>query len=117
MAEINVTEGSFGKGLGAVYSDYMSIPAKVSTKGHEKIKLSTIKSVKTLKMEEKRRWGRAAALGATGGVLFGPVGLVGGALLGGNKTVVKFEVVLKDGKKFKATADSIIFQKFLKYAK
>lgn len=47
----------------------------------------------------------AAGWGAAGALLFGPLGALGGALLGGRGKRVAFACFLKDGRKFLATTD------------
>jgi hypothetical protein len=44
-------------------------------------------------------------MAAVGSLVLGPVGLVGGALAGGNKKRIMFTLTLKDGRRMLATAD------------
>ena len=68
-----------------------------------------IRSVDLIKEENKKEFLGSATAGAIGGLLLGPVGLVAGALAGGNKNEVTFIGYLNDGKKFMATTDRKTF--------
>jgi len=48
-----------------------------------------------------------------GALALGPVGLLAGVILGGNKKEVTFVARLKDGRKFLATVDSKTYAKIL----
>jgi hypothetical protein len=71
----------------------------------KKVSLQTEESVK--KLPEMAAWGLAGSL------VLGPLGLVAGALMGGNKKEVCALCELKDGRKFLATMDSKIYQEIL----
>jgi hypothetical protein len=49
--------------------------------------------------------GERPAVAAVGSLVLGPVGLVGGALAGGNKKRITFTLTLKDGRRMLAAAD------------
>ncbi|RRQ22901.1 hypothetical protein D6C00_13845 [Thiohalobacter thiocyanaticus] len=51
--------------------------------------------------------------GVAGAVLLGPVGAIGGLLIGGNGKQVTVSCSLKDGRRFLATTDSKTYQKLL----
>jgi hypothetical protein len=79
---------------------------QIQMHGHIKsIALQTEESIK--KLPEMAAWGVA------GSVLLGPVGLLAGVMLGGNKKQVCALCELKDGRKFLATMDSKIYQELL----
>jgi len=48
---------------------------------------------------------RTVGMAAVGSLVLGPVGLVGGALAGGNKKRIMFTLTLKDGRRMLAAAD------------
>ncbi|MGH1595477.1 hypothetical protein ACRBEJ_15935 [Yersinia proxima] len=56
-----------------------------------------------------KKVGGTIGWGVIGGVLAGPVGILAGALLGGNKKEITFVAELDDGRKFMATTDSKSF--------
>lgn len=83
-------------------------------KQDQSVKLNgNIERVETITEENKKKFLGAAGWGLVGGALFGPVGLLAGALAGGNKKEVAFAVYLKDGRKFLAKADPGTYQKIV----
>lgn len=74
-----------------------------------------IQSVELLTEESKKKFLGSAGLGIAGGLLLGPLGLLAGALAGGNKKEICFACHLKDGKKFMAVTDSKVYQKLSSY--
>ena len=54
--------------------------------------------------------GATAAWATVGALAFGPLGLLGGFLLGGKKKTVCFAVTLKDGRRFLAECDQASFK-------
>ena len=56
--------------------------------------------------DSKKSLGSAVARGAVGGVLLGPVGMVGGAISGKNKAKTTFTVVYKSGRREVITVDN-----------
>ena len=69
--------------------------------------------VGALNEEEVKKPAGTAGWSLAGGVLLGPLGLLGGALLGGNKTEVPFAAYLKDGRKFMGVTDAKTWKKLL----
>lgn len=76
-----------------------------------KLNKANIDKVEIITEESKKRFMHSFGLGAVGGLLLGPLGLLAGVLAGGNKKEVCFACYMKDGKKFMAVADSKIYQK------
>lgn len=70
-----------------------------------------VESLEQLTEEKVKKLAGTAGWGAAGAVLLGPVGAIGGILLGGNKKEVAFAAYLKDGRKFMATTDGKTWQK------
>lgn len=70
--------------------------------------------VKTLDIASEdsvKKVGGSIGWGVVGGALAGPVGLLAGVILGGNKKDVTFVAELYDGRKFMGTVDSKTFTK------
>ena len=63
--------------------------------------------------ENKKKFLSSAGWGLVGAALFGPVGLLAGALAGGNRKEIAFAVYLKDGRKFLAVADPKTYQQIV----
>lgn len=63
--------------------------------------------------ENKKSFVGAAGLGLVGAAALGPLGLIAGALAGGNKKEVCFLAYLKDGRKFMAVADNGTYQEIV----
>jgi hypothetical protein len=69
--------------------------------------------IEIINEESKKKFIGTAAWGAVGAAVFGPLGLLAGALAGGNKKEVAFAAFLKDGRKFMAISDSKTVNKIL----
>jgi hypothetical protein len=72
-----------------------------------------LESVESLNEEKVKKLAGTAGWAAAGGVMLGPLGLLGGAIFGGNRTEVAFAAYLKDGRKFMATTDAKTWKKLL----
>lgn len=72
-----------------------------------------VESIEQLTEEKVKKLAGTAAWGVAGAVLLGPLGAIGGMLVGGNKTEIAFACHLKDGQKFMATTDSKTWQKIM----
>lgn len=119
MASIKIVAGDLDKGSWA-YSGSFGVHTlrKPSTAKHlilgETINLSIeLESVELLDEEKVKRLAGTAGWGIAGAVLFGPLGAIGGILLGGNKKEVAFSAYLKDGRKFMATTDGGTWKKIM----
>ena len=69
--------------------------------------------------DSKKSLGSAIVRGTVGGALLGPVGLVGGAISGKNKSETTFTIVYKSGRRKIETVknDSEEFKEYAKYVK
>jgi hypothetical protein len=76
----------------------------------EKIPLTEIQDLEVASEESGKRIGGAVGLGAVGGVLLGPVGLLAGLLAGGPGKDVTVICKLKDARNFMATAPSKVYR-------
>jgi len=119
MATIKVTAGDLYKAkwsyTGMLGSSLMTIP---STPEHvwkgESVNLDTeIESIEQLDEEKVKKLAGTAAWGLAGAALLGPLGAIGGMLIGGNKKEVAFVCNLKDGRKFMAITDGKTWQKIM----
>lgn len=72
---------------------------------------STVADFSVASEESAKKFVRAAGLGIAGGLLLGPVGMVAGALAGGNKKTVTFVLELRDGRRLLATVDRKTYTK------
>lgn len=111
MQPIEIIKGDFGKGKGFVKDSSLFVPSKKNKGQNEEIKFKEIKKVEIEKMQTKPNLGKSAALAGVGGIALGPLGLVGGALLGGSKVIVTLQIETKKGKKITARADLKTAQK------
>jgi hypothetical protein len=102
MAGFKVHSGDFGSGQGSLLLGQLSLP-------RETVPLSKLQSIAIATQESQKKLLGTAAMGAAGLLLLGPLGAIGGMLLGGNKTNVTFVGTLDDGRSFVATCDVKLF--------
>ena len=119
MATVKVEAGDIDKGAWQ-YSGMFgtSILTRASTKDHpwkgETINLGLeLERTELLDEEKVKKLAGTAGWGVAGAVLLGPIGAIGGMLLGGNKKEVAFAAYLKDGRKFMATTDGGTWKKLM----
>ena len=119
MATVKVEAGDLDKGVWQ-YSGMFgtSILTRASTKDHpwkgETINLGLeLERTELLDEEKVKKLAGTAGWGVAGAVLLGPIGAIGGMLLGGNKKEVAFAAYLKDGRKFMATTDGGTWKKLM----
>lgn len=74
---------------------------------------STLESIEVATEENVKRVGGTAGWAAAGMVFLGPIGLLGGLLLGGKGKDVTFVAEFKDGRKFMATVDQKVYIEIL----
>lgn len=117
MSTIKVVAGDLDAGAWQ-YSGTYSIMSRTSTVKHMwageryDIRLDVV-SIEPLTEEKVKKLGGTAAWGIAGAALLGPLGAIGGMLIGGNKTQIGFICHMKDGRKFVATTDSKTWQKII----
>ena len=119
MATVKVEAGHIDKGAWQ-YSGMFgtSILTRASTKDHpwkgETINHGLeLERTELLDEEKVKKLAGTAGWGVAGAVLLGPIGAIGGMLLGGNKKEVAFAAYLKDGRKFMATTDGGTWKKLM----
>ena len=109
MSKINVLAGDFQKGKQSSFQNDTFYLA--NGENTEEIFPEMVENVEFANEENVKRLGRTVTWGLVGGALLGPVGLLGGLVVGGRGTDVTFIAKLKDGRKFLATTDSKTFTK------
>lgn len=115
MSTVKVLAGDLDKGN---WSFGFNTISKASTAAHPfkgetislRLQLETVQSVDE---ENVKKLAGTAAWATLGAVALGPIGAVGGLLLGGNKKEVAFVAKLKDGRKFMATTDGKTWKKLM----
>lgn len=119
MAKIKVEAGDIDKGSWTFSGMFgTAVMSRTSTSAHpwkgESINLSLeLESVDLLDEEKVKKLAGTAGWGVAGAVLLGPLGAVGGILLGGNKKEIAFAAYLKDGRKFMAITDGGTWKKLM----
>lgn len=119
MATIKVVAGDLDKGtwqfvgIFGACSMTRASTSKSLWKGETYDLKTDVESVEQLTEEKVKQVAATAAWGVAGAVILGPLGAIGGMLVGGNKTEVAFVCNLKDGRKFMATTDSKTWQKIM----
>ncbi|RUO48972.1 hypothetical protein [Pseudidiomarina donghaiensis] len=112
MAKIQIHAGDLDHGAWQFSSLLgVAIMTRASTASHlfkgETYNFGTdFERVELLSEEQVKKLAGTAGWGLAGAVLLGPIGAIGGMLLGGNKKEVVIACYLKDGRKFMATTDS-----------
>lgn len=77
----------------------------------EAVHASKFVTLEAASEDSVKKVGGAIGWGVVGGAIAGPLGLIAGALLGGNKKDVTFVAEIDDGRKFMGTIDSKSFIK------
>lgn len=107
--------GSFRAGSGSVMLGSIVLP-KEHGFGSEAISTTELLNVEVVTQQNVKSIGRALGMGGGGALLLGPVGFLGGLILGGNKSEVTFAGQFRDGRSFIATADHKLFAKLQGFA-
>ena len=115
MAKIKVFAGDLEHGAWSIIGGTTIFK---TTKSHpwkgEKVDIKAeAGSVEQLSEEGVKKLAGTAGWGIAGAVLLGPLGAIGGMLVGGNKKEVAFVCHLHDGRKFMATTDGKSWQKIV----
>lgn len=119
MASIKVEAGDLDKGAWQFTGLFGSaLMTKPTTKAHpwkgESVNLGAdLERAELLDGESVKKLAGTAGWGIAGAVLLGPLGAIGGILLGGNKKEVAFAAYLKDGRKFMGVTDGGTWKKIM----
>jgi len=104
MDTFTVLAGDFRKGSATLAGRTLRLPPS------ESVHAAEIASLEAVGQASGKSFGGSAAAGLAGGLLLGPVGLVAGALAGGNKNAVTFQLTLRDGRRVLGSAKPAAFQ-------
>lgn len=113
MSKIKVIAGDLATGTYDVPHDLLGREI-VMRKQFSFDKLDLVKEIERVELqteESVKRLAGTAGWGIAGMAIFGPLGAIGGMLIGGKDKNVCFAVYLKDGRKFLATTDGKTYQK------
>lgn len=107
MSKVKIVAGDLDHGSWMLSSGFIS---KASTPDHlwkgERYHFKyDMEDVDLIDQENITNIKGSAAWGIAGAALFGPLGAIGGIVLGGKKTEVAFSATLKDGRKFMGVTD------------
>ena len=94
-------KGDHGQFIGGSF--FLGVPGKFRP---QQIPIADVEELNIATEENVKRLGGAVGWGVAGGLLFGPVGLLAGLMMGGRKKLITFVCKFKDGRKFLGTADS-----------
>jgi len=110
MATINVLAGDIQKGewVFLVPAGMMKVPV-----GTQYFFGIHVEQVELVNEDKVKKLAGTAGWGFAGAVLLGPIGAIGGMLIGGNKKEVVFAGQFKDGRKFLAKTDGKTWSKII----
>ena len=118
MAKVKVVAGDIENGAWN-FADVFGACAIVKTKKGHMFKTESIdfikdvKSVELVDEENVSKLSSIAGFGAAGALLLGPLGAIGGMLLGSSRKEVAFVAYLQSGTKFMATTDGKTWKKIM----
>jgi hypothetical protein len=112
MAKINVLAGDVQGGSWAIDRGFLGGSLRMrKSLGMETVVLKgNLEKVEIQTEENVKKLGGTAGWGLAGMVALGPLGAVGGMLIGGRGKEILFSALLKDGRKFLATTDAKTFK-------
>jgi len=119
MAKIKVQAGDLDKGTWQFTGMFgNAIMTRASTTAHmwkgETYNFNTdVKNVELIDEDNVKKLAGTAGWGLAGAALLGPLGAIGGILIGGNKKEIAFVCHLNNGKKFMATTDGKSWKKIM----
>lgn len=111
MAKVKVHAGDWALGGDHMFSFGSFSLRKPGAWLHETVPAARLTRLEVASEESVKRFGGAAGWGAVGALALGPVGLLAGVIMGGNKKDVTFVAEFDDGRKILATTDSKAFTK------
>lgn len=115
FGEFKVLAGDFSKGSGHQVSNRTFLMRRNDRLTRETIYPGQIRTIEVASDEAVKRLGGTLGWGLAGGMVFGPVGLLAGLIAGGRGRDITFICVLKDGRKFMATAPSKVYKDIVSF--
>lgn len=116
MGKIKVVAGDIDQGSWN-YSRLLGAITTCYTKEHpwagETYSFGDMEKVEEMDKEKVKKLSGSLGWGIVGAALFGPLGALGGLLLGGHKEEVVFCASLKNGKQFLAVTDGKTWKKIM----
>ncbi len=109
MAKLTVHAGDWPKGGQHAFMFGSFSLVKAGKFMPETIPASDLVEIDVASEEAVKKIGGAVGWGAVGALALGPVGLLAGLLIGGNKKEVTFVAKFRDGRKILATVESKAF--------
>ncbi len=111
MSKVTVHAGDWAKGGSHAFDFGVFSLRREGAFMAETIHSNQLEEVAIASEESVKKIGGTVGWGAVGALALGPVGLLAGVILGGNKKEVTFVAKFKDGRKMLATTDSKAFTK------
>jgi hypothetical protein len=109
VASFEIHGGSFRKGTGQLLFGILTMPKNGG--GTEDIQATSLMAVEIATQEKQKKLLGTAGGGLIGMAVLGPLGAIGGMLLGGNSSKITFIALLRDNRNFLASCDTNTFAK------
>lgn len=109
FGQFKVIAGDFAKGSGHSFFNKTFQMRRNDRLTKETIYPGQVRTIEIASENSVKRLGGTVGWGLAGGAVFGPVGLLAGLIAGGRSKEVTFICVLKDDRKFMATAPSKVY--------
>jgi len=106
MPKIKVHASNFDNMEISITGGVIFIKSKWSQLVGDRVDPASVVALDVASEDSVKKIGGSLGWGVAGGVLMGPLGLIAGAILGGNRKDVTFIAELSEGRKFMATTDS-----------
>lgn len=116
MGSIDIHAGDWKTGNHSSYGEFVGLSLALDEMGWtgwkmDNVPVSEIETLDIATEENVKKVAGTVGWGVAGAAILGPVGLLAGLLVGGNKKKVTFVLKLKDGRKILASTDSKTFTK------
>ncbi|MBK5002521.1 hypothetical protein IAE37_004797 [Pseudomonas sp. S31] len=111
MTRLTVQSGDFLQGEGEFRNGSLTLKTLRSPSPGERISLARVSDLRLASLETSRSLGTALGWGMAGALVAGPLGLLAGLWLGGQKEEATFLATFKDGRKLMASTDGKTWSK------
>lgn len=106
MPKIKIHASNFDNIEMSITGGVIFIKSKWTQLAGDRVDPASVVALDVASEDSVKKIGGSLGWGVAGGVLMGPLGLIAGAILGGNRKDVTFIAELSEGRKFMATTDS-----------